>query len=90
VVWTGAQERDAGRIFRKALKRFTTKCDSSRLRRHVGTVSAKRVTMGAGSSTTSFTFCSMRGRPWMRCGEPSSSAEEEQREIWCGASAGCC
>jgi len=47
VVWAGAQARDAGRIFREALKRFSTKCDSSSLRRHVGTVSAKPGTVGA-------------------------------------------
>src|SRR5215472_10010429 len=32
----------------------------------------------------------MRDRPWMRCGELSSSAKEEQRGIWCEANAGCC
>ena len=44
----------------------------------------------AGSCTTSFTFCSMRTKRWTKCGGPSSSAKEARREIWYGASAGCC
>ena len=43
----------------------------------------------AGSSTTSFTFCSMPAKRWTKCGGPSSSAKEARRETWCGASAGC-
>jgi len=36
----------------------------------------------AVSSTTSFTSCSMPIRPWMKCGEPSSSVKEESCVDW--------
>jgi transposase len=36
----------------------------------------------AGSSMTSFTFCSMPARRWTKCGGPSSSAKVERHGIW--------
>ena len=48
VVWTGTEERDAGRVFREAPECISTKCDSSGVCGHVGTVPAKPGAVGAG------------------------------------------
>src|SRR5262249_23678229 len=45
-VRTGAEERDAGRVFRETSQCVSTQCPASRLRGHVGTVPTKPTTVG--------------------------------------------
>ena len=93
-LWFGrvGEETNAGRILRGTPECVSTKCDSSRVCGHVGTVSAKPETVGAGVPDH------LRQVSYSAACQPSggrrkvasrSSAKEEQHGIWYGGSAGC-